>query len=471
MFSTNNTSDSLFARTNDGGATVENFAIPGGGALLGSPHRYRIDWTEASVVFSIDGVAVHTAALALERPMRPVASDFNAGGASLAVASMRLAPSAAVFTSRVFDAGASVAWGALSFVADRPAGTGLSFRVRSGDTTPPDGTWTTFAPATPGETIPAVARYLQYEATFTGGTASPVLTLVAVGHDSVGRPNGAPTCVDGSDTTAEDTIVTGAVACSDPEVDALAIELVSSASNGFVVLGADGTFAYTPAAHFHGSDSFTFRASDGIDVSDTRTFSITITPVNDPPVAIPDIYEVDEDRTLSVLAPGVLGNDTDPDGDPLSAARVAGPANGTLTSNGNGSFTYRPARDFHGTDSFTYAASDGESSSAATVTITVRPVNDAPTAQGQLYLARAGRTLVVGAPGVLAGARDADGDPLVAIRRSNPRRGTLNLSTDGSFTYRPAAGVLFGFDTFTYVASDGSATSPERTATLLILPF
>ena len=109
-----------------------------------------------------------------------------------------------------------------------------------------------------------------------------------------------------------------------------------------------------------------------------------ILTVNDAPVAVNDIYSTNEDTPLTVTAPGVLANDTDIDGDALTAQLLAVPANGTLTLNSNGSFTYTPAANYNGPDSFTYRASDGTgSSNTATVTITVIPVNDAPVITAQ----------------------------------------------------------------------------------------
>lgn len=102
--------------------------------------------------------------------------------------------------------------------------------------------------------------------------------------------------------------------------------------------------------------------------------------VNDrPPTASGDNYSVNEDSPLTVAAPGVLGNDNDPDQDPLTAVKLTNPAHGTLALNANGSFSYTPAANFFGSDGFTYAASDGsQNSPAATVSITVNPVNDPP---------------------------------------------------------------------------------------------
>ena len=109
--------------------------------------------------------------------------------------------------------------------------------------------------------------------------------------------------------------------------------------------------------------------------------TITVNSVNDAPVADDDAYSVNEDNTLNVPAPGVLGGDTDVENDPLRRCLVAGPSDGSLTPNADGSFTYTPDANFNGTDTFTYRADDGEDvSNVATVTITVNPVNDAPVA-------------------------------------------------------------------------------------------
>jgi VCBS repeat-containing protein len=112
-------------------------------------------------------------------------------------------------------------------------------------------------------------------------------------------------------------------------------------------------------------------------------FSLTLTvetPPNRAPVASDDVFSTAEDTTLSVAGPGVLGNDTDPDGNALTAALVSGPAHGALTLNTDGSFTYTPAANYNGPDTFTYRANDGSANSnVATVSITVTAVNDAPT--------------------------------------------------------------------------------------------
>ena len=103
-------------------------------------------------------------------------------------------------------------------------------------------------------------------------------------------------------------------------------------------------------------------------------------PVNHAPVAVSDSYSVDEDTALVVSLPGVLANNSDADGDPLSATLVSGPAHGTLTFNGDGSFSYNPDADYSGSDSFKYKVFDGDGHfSSAVVQLTVVAVDDAPT--------------------------------------------------------------------------------------------
>ncbi|TXH13654.1 MAG: tandem-95 repeat protein, partial [Gammaproteobacteria bacterium] len=149
----------------------------------------------------------------------------------------------------------------------------------------------------------------------------------------------------------------------------------------------DGTLSYTAAANVFGSSTFDVVVQDdggtangGDDTSLTQTFTITVNSVNDLPTAGADSYAVDEDTVLNVAAPGILGNDSDPvEGSALTAVLDAGPSHGILTLNANGGFSYTPDADYFGGDSFTYFANDGtDNSAAATVTITVNSINDAP---------------------------------------------------------------------------------------------
>src|SRR5207237_574930 len=150
--------------------------------------------------------------------------------------------------------------------------------------------------------------------------------------------------------------------------------------------------------------------------------------VNDAPLAVGDGYATSEDTLLTVAATGVLGNDTDIDGDPLTAVLVSGPANGTVSINADGSFTYKPSTNFNGTDSFTYKANDGlADSNVATVTLTITAVNDAPSASGEAYAASEDTPLTIAATGVLANDTDIDGDLLSAVLVSGPANGSVSI--------------------------------------------
>ncbi|MCP4361868.1 MAG: tandem-95 repeat protein [Chloroflexi bacterium] len=193
--------------------------------------------------------------------------------------------------------------------------------------------------------------------------------------------------------------------------------------------------------------------------------------VNLSPVANNNSYTTDEDVTLTVPAPGVLGNDTDADSGALTAVLNTTTSDGNLTLNANGSFIYVPDPGFSGSDSFTYRASDGNSNSnVATVTITVDPlVNLPPIANDDSYATDEDVTLTVPAPGVLDNDTDADSGTLTAVLNTTTSDGNLTLNANGSFTYVPDPGFN-GSDSFTYRASDGNSNSNVASVTITVNP-
>jgi VCBS repeat-containing protein len=281
---------------------------------------------------------------------------------------------------------------------------------------------------------------------------------------TVNSVNDAPVANDDTESTDEDTDLNANVLTNDTDVDGDALTAIEVAgpANGTLTLGSDGAYTYTPDPDFNGPDSFTYKANDGTDDSNTATVNITVNSVNDAPVANDDTESTDEDADLNA---NVLTNDTDADGDALTAIEVAGPANGTLTLNSDGSYTYTPDPDYNGPDSFTYKANDGtDDSNTATVNITVNPVNDAPVANDDTESTDEDTDLNAN---VLTNDTDADGDALTAIEVTGPANGTLTLGSDGAYTYTPDPDYN-GPDSFTYKANDGTADSNTATVNITV---
>ena len=184
-------------------------------------------------------------------------------------------------------------------------------------------------------------------------------------------------------------------------------------------------------------------------------------------------YEIAEDEALVVSAPGLLANDLSSSTAALTAVNFSTPASGNLSANPDGSFSYQPADDFFGQDSFTYQVSDGTHlSEDVLVEIEVRAVNDVPVALADTYQVDEDTLLSVSAAdGVLANDSDAENDSLTAVLLDgfDVAHGTLTLLADGSFSYQPAAGFV-GIDSFRYYAYDGSAQSQSVTVQISVLP-
>ncbi|HWU00151.1 MAG TPA: cadherin-like domain-containing protein, partial [Terriglobales bacterium] len=173
---------------------------------------------------------------------------------------------------------------------------------------------------------------------------------------------------------AEDTTAHNHVTATDVDGDHLTYSLVNGPQHGTVAFNTDGTYTYTPNADYNGTDSFTYKANDGSLNSNTGTVNLTVTPVNDAPVAANASITTAEDTNVQSHVTA-----TDVDGDHLTYSLVTGPQHGTVTFGSDGNFVYKPLGDYFGNDSFTYQASDGSlSSNVATVALTVTPVDDAP---------------------------------------------------------------------------------------------
>ena len=290
MFSTNNTADQLFARTNVGGTAV-NTPIGSSNQYVGSPHLYRIEWDTAEIRYYVDGALVTTQAADFgTTQMRPLASDFNSGGPNLSVDWLHLSPypASGTFESRVFDAGAgqSLNWGALTWNSATPSGTGIAISVRTGNTPIPDGTWSAFTPiATSGGDIPGNTRYLQYRAVLstTDPNLTPSLSEVTVN----GAGDISPVAVDDTATVAEDSGATTInVLANDTNTDGgpKTIDSVTQPAHGSVVITGGGTgLTYEPNANYcndgNSTDNFTYTLNGG----STATVHLTVSCLPDAP--------------------------------------------------------------------------------------------------------------------------------------------------------------------------------------------
>ncbi|MBF4193775.1 beta strand repeat-containing protein, partial [Mycolicibacterium phlei] len=309
-----------------------------------------------------------------------------------------------------------------------------------------------------------------YEASDGELTSNTALVTIVVTN-----VNDAPVANDDSFTVDEDTELTMDVLANDVDADKDALTVVgvvSGPSSGTLTLNEDGTFTYTPDLNFNGTDTFTYEVSDGQGGTDTALVTISVTSVNDAPVAGTDTYTVNEDTVLTVpVGTGLLANDTDVDGGTLSATLTTEPAHGTVTVNTDGSFTYTPVANYNGTDSFTYTVSDGQGGTAVgTVNITVIAVNDAPVAVTDNYSVNEDTVLTVPAgTGLLANDTDVDGGALTVIANTNPAHGTLTLNPNGTFTYTPHENYN-GADSFTYTVSDGQGGTAVGTVNITVNP-
>ena len=272
--------------------------------------------------------------------------------------------------------------------------------------------------------------------------------------------NDAPMAQDASASTNEDTPLNGVLVALDVENDALTYSLGDDAGHGHVVVGANGGYSYTPDANYFGDDVFTFKANDGQDDSNVATVSITVNPVNDPPVAQDASASTNEDTPLN----GVLVA-LDVENDALTFSLGDDAGHGHVVVGADGGYSYTPEANYFGDDSFTFTANDGQDdSNVATVSITVNPVNDAPVAQD----ASASTNEDTPLDGVLV-ALDVENDALTFSLGDDAGHGHVVVGANGGYSYTPEANY-FGDDSFTFTANDGQDDSNVATVSITVNP-
>ena len=317
-----------------------------------------------------------------------------------------------------------------------------------------DGTLS-FTPADNANGSATVTVTLKDSANASSASQTFTVTISAV--------NDAPVAKDMTTTldTDENQSYRGYLVGTDVDKDALTYSITSNPTHGTVTIINDktGAFEYVPTAYFYGDDSFKFKVNDGTVDSGEATVTMKIIGVNDPPVVTGFIQSTNEDAAVTF---DLDDHATDIDSVTLSYT-VGTPDHGTITSLGNGQFSYAPNGNYFGSDYFTFTASDGNlSSNTAMVYVTVTQVNDAPTAIDEAISLSENQTL----NGALK-ASDLEMNALTYSIISYPDETTVGKLTlfdvdKGTYTFVPVKNFR-GTATFTYKATEKSTTEKHET--------
>lgn len=294
---------------------------------------------------------------------------------------------------------------------------------------------------------------------FTYTVTDAKATVAATVTVTIPCPNSPPAAGADAATVLEDGSVLVDVLANDSDVDGdpLSITSAGAPGHGTAVVEA-GRIRYTPAADWCTTDAFTYTLSDGPGGHTTPgTVTISITCVNDPPVATDDAIATAEDTPVTA---DLTANDPDPDGPTIAVLAFSQPAHGTVVADGPSSVIYTPAPDHCGADSFGYTVSDGTASSSATVAVTVSCAQDGPVANDDA--ATTGEDTPV-TRSVLGNDVDPDGDALSVVAVGPAVHGSATF-TATTVTFTPETQYC-GPASVGYTVSDGTSTD---TATLAV---
>jgi len=409
---------------------------------------------------------------------------------------------------RVYDADGNLINGAVTFTP----GAGTS--VVTG--TNPDGSAFVEADALAngnnapvGVVISGSASIYRIEMTQEGGDTGFETRLVQFGDMTVDVVNVDPTTLNDNATMVEDTTAVIDVLGNDSDADNNPLTVTSAGSaDGSVTINSDGTLTFDPVDDFAGTTTITYTVSDGLGGTDTATVNVTVTNVNDAPVATPTPATVAEDvdgddltvdtasspnGTVVINSDGsveftpesdftgtttitytitdgnggtaTLDNATDVEGDDVTLESATSP-NGDVVINSDGTVEFTPASDFTGTTTITYTVTDGNGgTSTGTSTVTVFPVNDVP------VLTPTPATVAEDTPVTirpLDNATDAEGDDVTLETASSPD-GDVVINSDGTVEFTPASDFT-GTTTITYTVTDGNGGTSTGTSTVTVTP-
>jgi uncharacterized repeat protein (TIGR02543 family) len=291
------------------------------------------------------------------------------------------------------------------------------------------------------------------------GIAAPVVTTLNI---IVVNVNDAPIANAQNVNTTEDTGLSITLAATDVDGDTLTYSVVTQPTNG-TLTGTAPNLSYTPTTNYNGADSFTFRANDGLVNSATVTVAITVTPVNDAPLANSQSVTATEDNTKSIT---LLA--TDIDGDPLTYSIVTQPSNGTLSGTAP-NVIFTPTANFSGATSFTFRVNDGTvNSTTATVSITVTSVNDAPVfLTNPIIAVNASEGAAYTGVTLAGGVTDSDaGDTITFSKVSGPA--WLAIASNGTLSGTPPSGST-GLNSFVVRATDSASATADATLEITVV--
>lgn len=268
--------------------------------------------------------------------------------------------------------------------------------------------------------------YHGIDASGAADVATIVITVLPV--------NDAPVVNGESITVIEDVLYSGNVATNDSDVETATLNytLVTGPAHGTLLLNTNGTFTYTPASNYFGSDQFIYKGTDAGSLFGQATVLINVTSVNDVPVVNNETVSGNED---TVLSGNVSSNDSDVETAQLNYT-FGSPSSGTFVGNTNGSFTYTPIANYNGTQTVTYTACDASAAcTSGTLTLVVNALNDLPVAGNDVYTINEDQPLV---GNLNSNDSDVEGQVLSYTLLTPALQGTLNLSSNGSFNYQPS---------------------------------
>lgn len=313
-------------------------------------------------------------------------------------------------------------------------------------------------PTTPGVFTFTLMAWSSASAPTSERTTNSNCKFTVVAGGGGGASNSPPVAHEQSVSTPEDTAKAVTLTGSDADGNALTYAIITGPAHG-VLSGTAPNVTYAPAANYNGSDSFGFRVNDGKTNSAIATVSITVTPVNDAPVAAAQNVTTDRNVAVPITLAG-----SDVEGGALTFTVVATPTKGVLSGVAP-NLTYTPNNNATGADAFTFKVNDGTVDSAtATVSINIAAgPNTVPVADAQSVTTAEDTAKTI----TLTGS-DADGNALTFAILAAPAHGTLT-GTGASRTYSPAANYN-GNDSFTFRVSDGLTNSPSATISITVTP-